>query len=100
MLLHAVKIQMGIGAALASQLLLARLYNLGGQFSAVWAGFGVGVKPGGFPRHTEVQVDTVEQRAGEFAAVALDRPNSSSASSTNDNASVLARLAAPNTPST
>src|SRR3989338_2925645 len=72
MLLHAVEIQMGIGAALASQLLLARLHHLGGQFGAAWTGFGVGVKPGSFPWHAEMQVDAVEQRAGEFAAVALD----------------------------
>lgn len=72
MLLHAIEIEVGIGAALASQLLLACLHHLLGQFGAAWAGLGVSVQSGGFPRHAEVQVDAVEQRAGEFAAVALD----------------------------
>jgi len=72
MLLHAIEIEVGIGATLASQLLLACLHHPFGEFGAAWAGLDVSVQSGGFPRHAEVQIDAVEQRAGEFAAVALD----------------------------
>lgn len=72
MLLHAVKVEVRVAAALAFQLLLTCFNHLSGQLGAAWTGLSAGVEAGGFARHRQVQVDTVEKRPGEFVAVALD----------------------------
>lgn len=68
---QAVEIEEGIGAALATLLQRA---GLGHDSGDTGAGFATGlvIEHGILPGHRQVQVDAVEQGAGEFVAVALD----------------------------
>lgn len=67
------KVEKGIGAALALLLALAGEGDLAGDGGAVGAVVAGGGQRGGFAGDGDVQVDAVEQRAGEFVAVALDQ---------------------------
>lgn len=69
---QALEIEKRVGAALAIELALAGLgHGFRGACTVLAAGLGV-VQRGGFAGDGEVQVDAVEQRAGELGAVALD----------------------------
>lgn len=66
------EIEEGVGAALARLLDPACTRHLGGDRCAVLAAGRRRVERSGFAGDGQVQVDAVEQRAREFAAVALD----------------------------
>lgn len=68
---HAQQVEVGVGTALAGQLPLPcgadPLADLaGGGFAAAR------LQAGAFAEHADVQVDALEQRSGELAAIALD----------------------------
>lgn len=69
---QALEVEKRVGAALAIELALAGLgHGFRGAGTVLATGLGV-VQGGGFAGDGEVQVDAVEQRAGELGAVALD----------------------------
>lgn len=66
------QVEEGIGAALALLLQRAGGGDLGGSVGAVVVTVGGWGQRRGFAGNGQVQVDTVQQRAGEFVAVTLD----------------------------
>ena len=66
------QVEKGIGTALALALQLACPGDSGGGFGAVVARLWPGVEGGGLAGHGQVQVDAIEQRAGQLVAIALD----------------------------
>lgn len=66
------QVEEGIGAALALVLQVPGFGDLLGGGGAAFSGRWRVAQCGGFARHSEVQVDAIEQRPGEFVAIALD----------------------------
>lgn len=66
------QIEKGVGATLALLLAFPGLCHQGGGVGRVCPGLRGGVQGGGFPGDGQVQVDSVEQRARELVAIALD----------------------------
>src|SRR3546814_5084759 len=66
------EVEEGIGAALTGELQLSRLGYLGGEYGTALARLRRSVEGRRLARHGQVQVDAVEQRAGELVAIALD----------------------------
>src|SRR3546814_584008 len=66
------EVEEGIGAALTGELQLSRLGYLGGEYGTALARLRRNVEGRRLARHGQVQVDAVEQRAGELVAIALD----------------------------
>lgn len=69
---QALEVEEGVGAALAIELALAGTGHVGSGAGAVLATGKRVVQRRGFAGHGQVQVDAIEQRAGELGAVALD----------------------------
>ena len=65
------QIEEGVGAALAFVLTFPGFSHLLGDHGGIVSRFAPGVQRRGFPGDGQVQVDAVQQRAGEFVAVAL-----------------------------
>lgn len=70
-LVHLLQCEKGVGATLASELALARGGDLSGQLGAAGTR-PAGCEAGALATDGQVQVDTVQQRAGELGPVALD----------------------------
>ena len=66
------QIEKGIGAALTLQLTLTRQGDPYRRRGGVITGLRQRVEQGGFSCHGQVQVNAIEQGAGEFVAIALD----------------------------
>lgn len=66
------EVEKGIGAALTGELQLPRLGYLGGEHGTALAHLRRSVEGRRLARNGQVQVDAVEQRAGELVAIALD----------------------------
>lgn len=65
------KVEKGVGAALTGLLALAGFGHALGCCGGIVTGYALGIERRGFPRHGQVQVDTVEQRTGQLVAIPL-----------------------------
>ncbi|MCY1286997.1 hypothetical protein D9M70_359800 [compost metagenome] len=78
---QAIEVEEGVGAALALELHPSRAGHFAGGFDAGRAIEGDRFQGGGLAGYGQVQVDTVEQWAGQFGAVALDLLRAAAAAS-------------------